>query len=177
MGIYRMTLFEMTNSEIERGAIFSGDQIYRYLLWRRRKLRKGYVGFIMLNPSTADATIDDPTIKRCLRRAFNMGFDGIEVCNLYAFRTTSPVELKEAGYRVGARTDEYIAQMAERCSIIILGWGNHAEPKRAKAVVDLVKKYNENIYHLGLTKSGQPRHPLYIPYDFKPIKSLNNIRF
>ena len=167
-----MTLLEMMNEKLARGAIFSRDQIYRYFLWRRRKLRKGYVGFIMLNPSTADAVNDDPTIKRCLKRSINMGYDGIEVGNLYAFRTTSPAELKEAGYPVGELNDEYLKNIAE-CEIVIYGWGNHAEPARAKAVLDLIQAVNSNVFHLGLTKSGQPRHPLYIGYDVEPIKFKN----
>ncbi len=153
-----------------RGAVISQDEVYRYLLWRRRPSRKGYVGFIMLNPSTADAESDDPTIIRCLRRALDMGYDGIEVCNLYAFRTTSPAELKEAGYPIGPENDDYLKRMGERCKMIICGWGNHAQQEQVGHVRDLIGQVNQNIYHLGITKAGQPRHPLYVGYAVEPRK-------
>ena len=155
---------------LDRGAEFGSNQKFRYKLWRTKPWSKGRVGFIMLNPSTADVTNDDPTVTRCLKRALKMGYDGIEVGNLYAFRATDPAELKSAGYPVGPLNDEAIRLLCRQCEMVILGWGNHAQPERAAEVLALVTKYNDNVYHLGLNKSGQPKHPLYIGYDVEPIR-------
>ncbi len=152
------------------GATFSHDHLYRYKLWRIRANAKKILGFIMLNPSTADEIDNDPTVARCLRRAYNLGYDGLIIGNMYAFRTTSPVELAEAGYPIGLENDRYLRGMAEICSTIVLGWGSHAKIMREIEVVKLIRSINPNLCHLGLTKAGQPRHPLYIAYDVEPIK-------
>jgi hypothetical protein len=154
-----------------RGAIISACDKFRYNLWRiTGDVKDGLVGFVMLNPSTADAVMDDATITRCLRRATALGYAGIEIGNLYAYRAKDPKDLKAARFPIGPENDKHLTKMAERCDIIIFGWGNHASPARARTVVNLIKEVNENVYHLGLTKSGQPKHPLYIGYDVKPQK-------
>ena len=154
-----------------RGARFSDDGVYRYNLWRiRGDGAKGVLGFIMLNPSTADAENDDPTIARCLKRAFMLGFDGIEIGNLYAYRATDPKKMKAADDPVGTENDKELAKIASRCDMIILGWGNHAEPIRAKEVMEELRGVNSRLFCLGMTKSGQPKHPLYVGYDVEPIR-------
>jgi len=152
------------------GATFSHDNTYRYKLWRIKANATKILGFIMLNPSTADETVNDPTVARCLRRAFNNGFDGIIVGNLYAFRTTSPAELAAAGYPIGIANDYYLREMADVCDKIICGWGNHAAILRANEVVAMLQEINPNLYHLGLTSQAQPRHPLYVSYNVELIK-------
>ncbi|TMF61888.1 MAG: DUF1643 domain-containing protein, partial [Chloroflexi bacterium] len=69
-----------------RGATFSADRRYRYRLWRRWDGARPVVAFVMLNPSTADARRDDPTIRRCIGFAKSWGFGGVEVVNLFAYR-------------------------------------------------------------------------------------------
>ena len=155
-------------------AVISEDGLYRYSLYRDLYGPRlaGILGYIMLNPSTADAFTDDPTISRCTERAKRLGYGGMRVCNLYAYRASSPKELKKANYPIGPENDKHILLMARECNLIIIGWGNYAQPERAKQVRDLLKllpidTYKAPVYHLGLTKSGQPKHPLYISYNTK----------
>lgn len=153
-------------------AIISKDELYRYLLFRyiSEPNLTGILGYIMLNPSTADAFTDDQTILRCKRRAMRLGYYGIYVGNLYAYRTVDPQELKKTGYLVGPKNDHYIQVMASKCSRIIVGWGNHAQPERAKQVMELLTSSPAGIYHLGMNKTGQPKHPLYTGYNIKMVK-------
>ena len=158
--------------EDQKGAVISHNGLFRYNLWRYKSSMDPFnvIGFIMLNPSTADADNDDPTIRRCLTRALKMGYSGIQVGNLYAYRTPNPQHLKEAGYPIGSENDMYLRLLANDTKKIILGWGNNAPDERAKEVIEMIRLINPSIYHLGLTKSGQPKHPLYIGYDIEPTR-------
>jgi hypothetical protein len=157
---------------ITDGASFDAERVYRYTL-RRKKLNGDLPGsfkpyramWIMLNPSTADETKDDPTIRRCIWFSRWHGVDEITVCNLYAFRATSPKELKRAQDPVGRSNDEVIAREAARCAFVVLACGAFvgqlsAGPARLKHVVSLLG--DKPLRCLGLTAGGYPRHPLYI---------------
>lgn len=150
------------------GAVISDCQKFRYRLWRRWNFQLPRLMFIMLNPSTADATLDDATIRKCIGFATRLGYGGIEVCNLYAFRATDPRDLKAAGYPIGDKNDGVITGVSETVSgdwgHVVAAWGANAQDKRADEVRWLCLMNGVPLYHLGLTKDGQPRHPLMLPY-------------
>lgn len=141
---------------------------YRYLLTRPTESilsERGTALFIMLNPSTADAEQDDPTIRRCRRFAKDWGCNGLTVANLYAYRATDPSELWLADDPVGPDNDRQLADLAREYSEAICAWGANAKPERVQQVVEIFQKAGAKLWCLGMTKSGAPRHPLYIRAD------------
>ncbi len=149
----------------QSGAKISDCGLYRYRLWRTWDEDKPPLVFVMLNPSTADADKDDPTIRRCMGFARRLGHGGIVVCNLFAYRATAPEVLSTVADPVGPMNDEEIvvACMARR---VVAAWG--AEPfarKRAADVTRRLKDAGVALYCLGVTKEGCPRHPLYVKGD------------
>lgn len=154
--------------KLETSAVLSEDGVYRYKLLRRWG-RGPTIYWIMLNPSTADASLDDPTIRRCRGYSELWGYGGMEVFNLFAFRATHPVELLVASDPVGPMNDHYLAQIPVKDSRIIVAWGNygHLFPDRVNRVWWVLGGFGE-IECLGFTKNGQPRHPLMLSYSVKP---------
>lgn len=152
-----------SGQEIQRTATISNDGVYRYLLGRRWGAGK-LVTYVMLNPSTADATVDDPTIRRCMGFARSWGFGGIRVVNVYALRATRPVHLWEAGDPVGPQNDEYLALILHLAEMneapVVAAWGVHAKEARVREIMALPG--SERVECLGVTKDGHPRHPLYL---------------
>ncbi len=144
------------------GAVFDESGSYRYRLWRRWNSSLPSLCFVMLNPSTADATSNDPTISRCVNMASKWGFGAIEVVNLYAYRSTRPRDLWQADDPVGLHNDSHIKRAVSRCRSCVVAWGNlpPARLERAKTVLKLLK--GKKLLCLGLTKLQQPRHPLYL---------------
>lgn len=127
------------------------------------------VMFVMLNPSTADGTTDDPTIRRCVGFAKAWNYEAISVVNLFAYRATKPKDLFAAGHEAhGPRNQKVIECATARAGIIIAAWGVHGDYGEQD---DTVRGWLDDrpIYALGLTKDGQPRHPLYLPASAKPI--------
>lgn len=157
-------------------AIFSECKQFRYTL--RRIWGEGpRLMVVMLNPSTADEKKNDPTITRVMERAACRGFDGIIVCNLFSYRTTRPIELEYRWARmqeiVGRGNDQAIRETVTECSGALVAWGAHKlAAKRDLAVLEMLYGRYGFLYSLGLTKTGFPRHPLYVPYsqDFQPYK-------
>lgn len=125
----------------------------------------GQVCFIMLNPSTADATKDDPTIRRC--KGFAQGYRSLAVVNLYAFRSSYPADLKRTSRPVGTENDSWIRQTVEESELIICAWGQCGPIKERPAqVAGLLAPHMARVRILGYpTKDGQPRHPLYLSKD------------
>ncbi len=155
-------------------AIFSPCRQYRYLLMRRVGLAEQTCLFIMLNPSTADETQDDPTVRRCMGFARRWGFGVLVVVNIFAYRATDPQELYDLGGTAeGPENDFHIVVAAENADKIVAAWGNHGELRGRGAVVSGITDYfKEKRFHLALTKRGQPRHPLYVAKDFEPIPMM-----
>jgi len=144
------------------GAIFDLTRAYRYSLWRCWDPERPRVTFILLNPSTADAARDDPTIRRCRRFARDWGYGSFEVVNLFAYRATHARDLVRADDPIGAEADHYLFQAVARSNRIVAGWGNNGALRgRDHAVLDLL--HGHSLHCLGVTKQGKPRHPLYIP--------------
>jgi hypothetical protein len=156
------TLFD-TEPEMKRGAKISGCGTYRYALLRR--WGDGLAAtFVMLNPSTADADIDDPTIRRCIGFSRAWGYAALRVVNLYALRSTDPRGLWTATDPVGPENDQWLTKYAMAASTqgtpLIAAWGANARPDRVQHVLALPGFHR--LTALGTTKAGQPRHPLYL---------------
>jgi len=159
---------------VERGAFISPDGLYRYWLWRHWGKGVRRVLFIMLNPSTADALIDDPTIEACIAFAMLWDFDGLEVCNAFAFRATKPIELQRAVDPVGMFNNGWIIDRANHAELIVCAWGNHATFNgRNRVMLELLKSYP--LHTLRISKDGHPGHPLYIARN-TPLVSYAGVR-
>ena len=153
---------------MKKGAQFSDCRKYRYALWRTWDETESHVTFIGLNPSTADENIDDPTIRRCINYAKDWGFGGINMLNLFAFRATSPGDMIDAEDPIGVENDKYLQMYLNKGGLNIACWGNHGSHiDRGEKVIELLGKSNLSIF--GLTGKGQPKHPLYLKRDIKPI--------
>lgn len=153
----------------ETGAVLSELGEYRYRLWRRWDQSKMHVLFIMLNPSTADENSDDPTIRRCTSFAHYWGYGGIEVCNLFALRTTDPKLLYKHPDPVGPQNDAYLIEAAHSAHRVVCAWGNHGlYLHRAEEVCQLMRGINQPLDALKLTKKHMPQHPLYLKSDARP---------
>ena len=139
---------------------------YRYALWRIWDESKPYALFIGLNPSTADETEDDPTIKRCVNYSKSWGFGGLCMVNLFAFRATKPRDMMASEDPVGSDNDIWIKQLASDAGVIVAAWGNDgAYMGRSKKVKGMIP----NLKCLKTNKSGEPAHPLYQPGSSLPI--------
>jgi hypothetical protein len=146
-------------------AIISDCGKFRYALTRRWSEGPTAL-FIMLNPSTADANMDDPTIRRCVGFAKREGCGGIRVENLYAFRATSPDEMFLYGYNATGNTDYFIREALSEEGPVICAWGADSRSKlRASRVFAIINGKGVTPQCLGITKSGAPRHPLYVKKD------------
>jgi len=146
---------------MERGAIFDPTGIYRYLLWRQWASDRPAVCFVMLNPSTADAIADDPTIRRCIRFAQTWGSGSLFVVNLFAYRATHPKKLQQAPDPIGPDNDRYLSIAHQQARTTIAAWGNKGRmQQRDRAVLRLFQ--GQELHCLGTTQHRQPRHPLYL---------------
>jgi hypothetical protein len=157
-----------TEPAMQRDACISACGRYRWSLSRAwdADLLKPWVGFVMLNPSTADASIDDPTIRRCIGFARAWGFAGLAVRNLFALRATYPMELMEADDPIGPENDRVILSLVGVCPVIVAAWGVHGALKdRGNRVRQMLSDRGQALKCLGTTKEGHPKHPLYLPAD------------
>lgn len=149
-------------------AVISNCGRYRYSLGRPCETlyhTKGTAAFLMLNPSTADAEIDDATITRCRGFARTWECNGLEVANLYALRSTDPNILWNHNDPIGYCNDAHLYIFARKHVDIVCAWGADARPERVAAVVKILKEAGARLWCLGVTKNGSPRHPLYIKAD------------
>ncbi len=148
---------------MDKKATISECGQYRYQLSRSWDVEKPRVLFVMLNPSTADAEIDDATIRSCIRLCKSWDYGGLEVVNLFAFRATKPKDMDAAPDPIGPQNDEYIQDAIARTDFTVCAWGAHkAAIPRAKHVVGLIRQRRDFAHCLGVTKAGAPKHPLYI---------------
>lgn len=153
----------MADLFLERDARISDCGKYRYLLRRTWDHAKPRTLIVMLNPSTADAEIDDATIRSCIRLSKGLGYGSFEVVNLFAFRATDPAELQRADDPIGPLNDDVIEAAICRCDIAICAWGAHPMGgNRSGSIRALIRGHRPAVFCLGTTKSGAPKHPLYI---------------
>jgi hypothetical protein len=158
---------------LESHALFSPCESYRYYLSRTWDAALGHVNFIMLNPSTADASVDDPTVRRCGLYARRWGYGGLVVTNLFAWRATDPSELRVAVDPVGPDTDAHILRSARQSALVVCAWGVHGSLHgRDAAVLELLNNVDalglSPLHCLRTTKGGHPAHPLYLPGSLVP---------
>lgn len=150
---------------MQRSARLSTDRRYRYELWRRWGAGP-FCMFIGLNPSTADETEDDPTIRRCVAFARSWGYDGLCMTNLFAYRSTEPKDMKLIGTAaVGLENDLTLDKLSRTAGVVVAAWGTHGTHLRRD---ETVKLFIGGLHYLRLTKDGHPAHPLYLPADLTP---------
>jgi hypothetical protein len=161
---------------IPASAILSPCRKYRYYLQRTWVENAPRLGLIMLNPSTADETVDDPTIMRCRARAMQMGMGGLDVVNLFALRATDPMELYDffampvSHPLVPYENDHIILKTAALASMVICAWGRHgAHVDRGRIVMNSLRERGVVPHALRINKDGSPGHPLYIALKHRPF--------
>lgn len=147
------------------GAAFSDCRQYRYVLWRVWNLDAGLVMFIGLNPSTANETKADPTIRRVMRFACDWGYGGVVMMNLFGLVSSKPGALGIHPNPVG-ENDLWLPAIAGRCQMVVFAWGVF---KQAKSRTASVIAMFPDALCLKHTKDGSPQHPLFVPAITKPI--------
>jgi hypothetical protein len=160
-----MTLFTE-----HRDAQLSRDGLYRYRLFRGWGEGRRIV-FVMLNPSTADASFDDPTIRRCRGFAKRLVGGSMEVVNLYALRATKPEHLLHHPDPIGPENVWVIQKAIREADLVVAAWGANVEKVAPlavppiKLVMNSCEGHGVDLTCLGETEAGHPRHPLYLPSD------------
>ncbi|MFT3690395.1 DUF1643 domain-containing protein [Paenirhodobacter sp.] len=162
-----------TKGDAPSVAVYSDCERYRYLLTRVWDPAGPRALFVMLNPSTATEVQNDPTVERCERRARTLGFGAFRVTNIFAWRATDPKDMRAQPDPVGPQNDRAILDSVDWAAgpgaRIVCAWGAHgAHLDRGAAVERLLRGTGRELFHLGLTKAGAPKHPLYIGYDRQP---------
>lgn len=172
--------------ETKHKTIFSDCRLYRYTLWRiwgvgslpliklgERKPDEAYVNFICLNPSTADETLDDPTVRRCIDYAKRWGYGAMCVTNIFALRATDPKVMKSHPEPVGMANIILIENVAKEADEIVCGWGDHGLHRERGDHVELMLRnagLTSKLHALQLNSSGQPSHPLYLKSSLVPLR-------
>ena len=153
-------------------AVFSPDSKYRYLLTRRTGFGEKVVNFVMLNPSTAGAIKNDPTVRRCMGFANSWDCGWLYITNLSPLRATDPRDLRKAGPEPADVLEENlrtILETARSSDMVLVSWGAHGEAEgRAERVLAALREAGQEVHCLGTTKEGQPLHPLYLGAVTKP---------
>lgn len=171
----------MSDVQVERKTVLSDCRQYRYTLWRDwdmdlltgcaddAKDLDSYAMFIGLNPSTADETKDDPTIRKCIGFAKRWGFAGLMMTNLFAFRATEPRIMKRQQNPVGENNIHFLISCSSQAGIVIAAWGvNGTHRNQDLYVMGELAKIGVAVHRLRKTKAGHPEHPLYVPYEIVP---------
>ena len=144
-------------------ATFSNCRKYRYTLSRTWDPHLPTACWILLNPSTADEQKLDPTLRRCVGFSRAWGYGTMQVANIFALRSPYPQIVYTAEDPVGPKNDANIRRLLQKAGKVIVGWGVHgALNRRDERIIRLLSKCNVEPWCLGLTKQGQPRHPLYV---------------
>lgn len=148
---------------LENDAVISDCQQYRYLLRRTWHAERPRALLVMLNPSTADASKDDPTIRSCVRLLNAQGYGSLEVVNVFAFRATDPDDLTKTEDPMGPQNERVIAAAVGRCDVVVCAWGaHHLAQRKTSFLKQFLSSRKPAIYCFGKTKAGAPKHPLYI---------------
>lgn len=154
-----------SKSEMLRSAEFSPCRLYRYKLWRIWDSSLPYAQFIGLNPSTADETNDDPTVRRCINYAAQWGYGGLCMTNIFAYRATDPRDMKAVAEPVGPGNDAALVEVASKAGVVVAAWGTHGSHMlRGIEVCKLIP----DLHVLKLTRDGFPAHPLYLLKSLRP---------
>ena len=152
-------------------AVYSDCEKYRYALTRVWDEDARRVLFVMLNPSKANEIANDPTVERCERRARTLGYGAFQVTNIFAWRDTDPKNMRKAKSPVGPANEATLIAGADWADDIVAAWGAHGDHLgQGVAMGDLLHGTGKPLFHLGLTKAGHPKHPLYIGYATQPTR-------
>lgn len=151
-----------------RSAIVSDCEKFRYALARQWDAALPSVAFVMLNPSTADALVDDPTIRKCVGFAKRLGFGSIHVVNLKAWRSTSPKGF--AQFPAGIDNLAHVVEASRRSRLTICAWGRNARRMEADGMVTVLRDHCAAPMALRLAADGTPWHPLMLPYSCTPVE-------
>lgn len=147
-----------------RTATISDCGSYRYRLGRRWADGGRTLAYVMFNPSTADADVDDATIRRCIGFAKAHDFNALEVVNLFASRARDPKVLRAAGYPVGPDNDRHIIEVCTQADAVCLAYGPLAAGlERPQVVLSMLRGLGVKLQCLHITRSGYPGHPLMLP--------------
>lgn len=157
-------------------ALISDCLRYRYLLTRGDPA--AMCAIVMLNPSTADASKDDSTVRKLRGHAADWGYPGFLVANCYAWRSTDPKVLRDVADPVGPDNDVCLQAVAT-LPLVIVAWGKHAQPERARQVEAILRAPGRPLWCLGVNLDGSPKHPLYVPFsqklvEFRPVNQQDN---
>lgn len=156
--------------DAESTAVYSACLRYRTALTRIWDPALPRIAFVLLNPSTATEVQNDPTLERCERRARALGHGSFRVCNIFALRSTDPRALYREADPVGPGNDAAIVAAALWADLALCGWGTHGALRdRGGQVAALLAATGRPLWHLGRTKAGAPRHPLYVAYSQQPL--------
>ena len=159
--------------DVKSSAVFGGpDDCYRYRLVRTWDETKPHAMFIMMNPSTADPMVDDPTVAKCGRFARTWGYGGIYVGNTFAYRATDKKRLRLIADPVGPDNDKHLIAMAKLAAIVIFAYGQPGQKTLKSRGALLAKIFIDRgikPHVLKLSNDGTPCHPLYLPETLKPV--------
>lgn len=156
------------NPFVEKGAHFSPDRKYRYTLWRIWEPTFPRLNWLMLNPSTADENVEDPTIAKCIRFAKLWKYGSVHITNIFSYRATDPEDMKKVDDPVGPNNDWYVWSNANQADLVICAWGNHGvHMGRSEHVRAMLKDVKTHC--LKINQTGEPQHPLYLPFKQLPI--------
>lgn len=157
---------KLSTASMKLGAEFSKDGRYRYRLWREWDESLARVVFVMLNPSTADAKKDDPTIRRCIGFARLWDYGRIDVVNLFGYRATKPRDLRLVPDPIGPENETAIVDAISGSPLVIAAWGNLVQKVPPLLLGMMLRRCN--LFCLGTTLQGSPRHPLYVKKSTRP---------
>lgn len=150
---------------------YSDCEKYRYALTRTWDPGGSRLLIVMLNPSKADEIANDPTVARCERRARAMGYGALRVVNIFAWRDTDPMQMRKRRWPIGPENDAVLNEGAVWADMILAAWGVHGDHRgRGPSVAQTLAESGKTLTHLGLTKAGHPRHPLYVSYETQPME-------
>jgi len=155
--------------KVSKSAEISECGQYRWWLrrsWVRRDSETKTVCFVMLNPSVADGIVDDPTIRRCIGFTRSWGYSVLSVRNLFPFRATEPRSLLTATEPTGGERGDVELMAAKTADLVIAAWGSWVPFGRDLVALRMLN--GKDLHCLGTTKSGSPRHPLYVKGDVEP---------
>lgn len=152
------------------GAIFTDERTHRIYLWRIWDRTKPLVMFILLNPSTANETLNDHTVRKCIGFAKRWGYGGIFMCNVFTLVSTDPKALnKEPNIAMGASLAMKVIR--QKCEKAVVGWGSYiTQVRQWEDRVERIKWDLSPLHCLGVTKDGHPRHPSRLPYTTQLIE-------
>jgi len=166
-----MSALLYTEPLLGAGAELSACKLHRYLLWRTWSPNKPPATFVMLNPSTAQASTDDHTVRKCIGFAQRWGFGGIRVVNLYSLRSTDWHMLIARPDRTGPANGQWLESAFELAAAqgqaVVVAWGAHRVPEKAARVAEvrsIARRHGVELLALGTTFDGDPCHPLMLSY-------------